>query len=158
MFEFSLESPLLAPDGPRSLLRGAILLDFQSRHPTTAIPSATNPMALCVRYPPSARPPTLELVRVYLNAYPFRTANMSLFAEAFERIKHLPVRPWSHAVGDDMRDCIDRAATATTGMDLQRSGTEEPGSAASRPCPTQVFTAVATVAHDETASGVQRLN
>ena len=43
---------------------------------------------------------------------------MSLLAEAFERTKHVPVKPWPHAAGDDMRDCLDRAAAATTGMDL----------------------------------------
>ena len=34
------------------------------------------------------------------------------------KTRHVPVKPWKHAAGDDMRDCLDRAAATTTGIDL----------------------------------------
>ena len=49
----------------------------------------------------------------------FRTASASRLAEAYELTRHVPVKPWKHAAGDDMRDCLDRAAAATTGIDLE---------------------------------------
>ena len=48
----------------------------------------------------------------------FRAASTSMLAEAYEQTRHVPVKPWKHAGHDDMRDCLDRAAAATTGVDL----------------------------------------
>ena len=48
----------------------------------------------------------------------FRTASASMLAEAYEQTRRMPVKPWKHAAEDDMRDCLDRAAAATTGIGL----------------------------------------
>ena len=48
----------------------------------------------------------------------FRKTSASMLAEAYERTRHVPVKPWKHADRDDMRDRLDRAAAATTGIDL----------------------------------------
>ena len=49
----------------------------------------------------------------------FRTASASMLAEAYEQTRHMPVKPWKHAADDDMRDCLDRAASRTTEIDLE---------------------------------------
>ena len=48
----------------------------------------------------------------------FRKTSASMLAEAYERTRHVPVKPWKHADRDDMRDRLDWAAAATTGIDL----------------------------------------
>ena len=48
----------------------------------------------------------------------FRAVSASMLAEAFEQTKHTPAESWKHAAEDDMRDCLDRAASATTGISL----------------------------------------
>ncbi len=48
----------------------------------------------------------------------FRTVNAGMLAAAFEQTKGMPVEPWKKAADDDMRDCLDRAAAATTGISL----------------------------------------
>ena len=49
----------------------------------------------------------------------FRETDTALLVEAYERTKHIPVKPWKYADGDDMRDHLDQAAAATTGIDLK---------------------------------------
>ena len=49
----------------------------------------------------------------------FKAASPTRLAEAYEQTKHAPVKPWKHAADDPMRDCLDRAAAATTGIDLE---------------------------------------
>ena len=41
-----------------------------------------------------------------------------LLAEAYERTKHMPVKPRKHGADDDMRDCLGQAAARTTGIDI----------------------------------------
>ena len=48
----------------------------------------------------------------------FKTASANMLVEAYEQTRHIPVKPLMHAAKDDMRDCLDRAAAATTGIDL----------------------------------------
>jgi len=48
----------------------------------------------------------------------FRRASAAMLAEAYERTRQMPVNPWKQAADDDMRDCLDRAAAETTGIDL----------------------------------------
>ena len=48
----------------------------------------------------------------------FKVASAAVLAEAYEHTKHMPVKPWKHGADDDMRDCLDQAATRTTGIDI----------------------------------------
>ena len=43
----------------------------------------------------------------------------AVLAKAYERTNHMPAKPWKFAADDDMRECLDRAAAGTTGIDLQ---------------------------------------
>lgn len=49
----------------------------------------------------------------------FKAASTAALAEAYERTRHTPVRPWKHAADDDMRDSLDQAAAQTTGIDIE---------------------------------------
>ena len=49
----------------------------------------------------------------------FKAASTATLAEAYERTRHTPVRPWKHAADDDMRDSLDQAAAQTTGIDIE---------------------------------------
>ena len=49
----------------------------------------------------------------------FKVASAAILSEAYERTKHMPVEPWKYAADDDMRDCLDRAAAQTAGIDLE---------------------------------------
>ncbi len=54
-----------------------------------------------------------------LRAPDFKATSAAALAEACERTKHLPVKPWKHAAEDDLRECLDEAAAQTTGIDLE---------------------------------------
>ena len=49
----------------------------------------------------------------------FQAESPRLLAEAYERTRHTPVKPWKDAADDDMRDCLDQAVAQTTGIDLE---------------------------------------
>ena len=48
----------------------------------------------------------------------FKATCAASLAEAYEEAKRLPVKPWKHAANDDMRDCLDRAASVAGGIEL----------------------------------------
>ncbi len=48
----------------------------------------------------------------------FRTTSASALAAAFEQTRGMKVEPWKDAEDDNLRDGLDRAAAATTGIDL----------------------------------------
>ena len=49
----------------------------------------------------------------------FKVMGATALADAYERTKCMPVKPWKYAADDDMRDCLDRAAAQTTRIDLE---------------------------------------
>ena len=49
----------------------------------------------------------------------FSATSAAVLAEAYERTRRIPVKPWKNAADDDMRDCLDQAAAQTTGIDLE---------------------------------------
>ena len=48
----------------------------------------------------------------------FKAVSPRPLAEAYERTKHMPVKPWKHAADDELRECLDQAAAETTGVSL----------------------------------------
>ena len=48
----------------------------------------------------------------------FKSTDARLLAVAFEETKRIPVTPWKHSADDKIRDCLDRAASETVGIDL----------------------------------------
>ncbi len=48
----------------------------------------------------------------------FRTTSAARLAEAYEQTKEMPVNPWKNSSDDEMRDCLDHAASETTGIDI----------------------------------------
>ncbi len=49
----------------------------------------------------------------------FKIIGCAPLAEAFERTKHIPAKPWKYAADEDMRDLIDHAAAQTTGIEIE---------------------------------------
>ena len=49
----------------------------------------------------------------------FKATNAAILAEAYERTKHMPVKPWKNGADDDMREHLDQAAAQTTGMNIE---------------------------------------
>ncbi len=49
----------------------------------------------------------------------FKATGTQALAEAYERAKRIPVKPWKNAADDDMRECLDQTASRTTGIDLE---------------------------------------
>ena len=49
----------------------------------------------------------------------FKATSAAVLAEAYERTKHLPVKPWKNGADDGMRERLDQAAAQTTGMDIE---------------------------------------
>ena len=49
----------------------------------------------------------------------FQAESPRPLAEAYERTRHTPVKPWKDAADDDMRECLDQAAAQTTGIGLE---------------------------------------
>ena len=48
----------------------------------------------------------------------FSTRSASPLVEAYEHTKQMPVNPWKDSADDKMRDCLDQAASETTGIDI----------------------------------------
>ncbi|MDE0537349.1 MAG: DEAD/DEAH box helicase family protein [Rhodospirillales bacterium] len=48
----------------------------------------------------------------------FKEIGAASLAEAYERVRRMPVNPWKMSADDEMRDCLDRAASETTGIDI----------------------------------------
>ena len=48
-----------------------------------------------------------------------KATSAAVLAEAYERTKHMPVKPWKNGADDDMREHLDQAAAQTTGMDIE---------------------------------------
>ena len=48
----------------------------------------------------------------------FSKTSPDMLAQAFEQTKDMKVQPWKNAADDDLRDCLDRAASETTGIDI----------------------------------------
>ena len=49
----------------------------------------------------------------------FKATSVTPLADAFERTKLMPVKPWQYAADDEMRECLDQAATQSTGIDIK---------------------------------------
>ena len=49
----------------------------------------------------------------------FKATDLADLAEAYERAKRTPVKPWRDAADDDMRDCLDQAAAKAIGINLK---------------------------------------
>ena len=49
----------------------------------------------------------------------FKATSPTILAEAYERTRHIPVKPWKNAVDDEVRKCLDQAAARTTGIDIE---------------------------------------
>ena len=49
----------------------------------------------------------------------FKATSTTVLAAAYERTKHLPVKPWKYADDDEMRECIDQAAAITAGIEIE---------------------------------------
>ena len=49
----------------------------------------------------------------------FKITSAGILVEAYEHTMLMPVGPWKSAADDDMRDCLDQAAAATTGIGLE---------------------------------------
>ncbi|MCY4213015.1 MAG: DEAD/DEAH box helicase family protein [Gammaproteobacteria bacterium] len=48
----------------------------------------------------------------------FKATSSASLAKAYEETKQMPVKAWKHAANDDVRDCLDQAASETTGIEL----------------------------------------
>jgi len=49
----------------------------------------------------------------------FKATSPVTLAEAYEHTKHMPVKPWKYAADDKVRECLDQAASQTTGIALE---------------------------------------
>lgn len=49
----------------------------------------------------------------------FKVTSPATLAEAYERTRHMPVKPWKCAADDEVRECLDQAAAQTTGIELE---------------------------------------
>ena len=49
----------------------------------------------------------------------FKATSATALVEAYERTKHMPVKPWRNAADNQMRECIDQAAAQTTGIEIE---------------------------------------
>ena len=49
----------------------------------------------------------------------FKVADAAALSEAYERTKHMPVKPWKYAADDGMRECLDQAVARTTGISIE---------------------------------------
>ena len=66
-----------------------------------------------------ANPTFSQAQLVTLPVPDFSKKSTSELVQAFERTKHMVVKPWKEAEEDEMRDCLDCAAAATTGIDIE---------------------------------------
>ena len=48
----------------------------------------------------------------------FKAVSASRLAEVYDQTKHMVVNPWKYAADDEVRDCLDLAASETTGIDI----------------------------------------
>ena len=48
----------------------------------------------------------------------FKATSAASLAEAYEQTRLMPFDPWKRSSDDEMRDCLDRAASETTGIDI----------------------------------------
>ncbi len=48
----------------------------------------------------------------------FKQTSPAGLAEAYDRTKRMAVNPWKNSANDEMRDCLDRAASETVGTDI----------------------------------------
>ena len=48
----------------------------------------------------------------------FKATSPADLAEAYDRTKRMAVNPWKDSSDDEMRDCLDRAASETAGIDI----------------------------------------
>ena len=48
----------------------------------------------------------------------FKATSATSLAEAYEQTRQMPVNPWKNSADDEMRDCLDRAAAETVGIDI----------------------------------------
>lgn len=48
----------------------------------------------------------------------FKATSAASLAEAYEQTRKMPVNPWKNSADDEMRDCLDRAAAETVGIDI----------------------------------------
>ena len=54
-----------------------------------------------------------------LRVHDFKATTSAALADAYDRTRLVPVKPWKYAADDDMRDCLDQAAARTAGIDLE---------------------------------------
>jgi len=48
----------------------------------------------------------------------FKQTSPAGLAEAYDRTKRMAVNPWKNSANDEMRDCLDQAASETAGIDI----------------------------------------
>jgi len=48
----------------------------------------------------------------------FKVTSPAGLAEAYDRTKRMAVNPWKNSANDEMRDCLDQAASETAGIDI----------------------------------------